>query len=210
MWVRTSRGAYSSSANSISHAQLRRTGRRTTQCSPAGTCQWAGRSAHMWRFTSPAEPFKATTDVLEIVFLQEGRDLDRAALLLHGWPDDATTWLPIAKRLSEAGIRTISPWLRGFGQTRFLSASTCRDGRAEALAQDALDLMDALGIWTFLVIGARARPMRSQPSHRSELRQSPHFLSAIRPAARSWRRRSSKRGLRGTNGSCRSIVAPRQ
>jgi pimeloyl-ACP methyl ester carboxylesterase len=107
----------------------------------------------MWRFTSPAEPIKATTDVLEIAFLQEGCELDRAALLLHGWPDDATTWLPIAKRLSEAGIRTISPWLRGFGQTRFLSASICRDGRTEALAQDALDLMEALGIGTFSVIG---------------------------------------------------------
>jgi pimeloyl-ACP methyl ester carboxylesterase len=108
----------------------------------------------MSRFTSPAEPFKATTDVLEVAFLQDGRgEHNRVALLLHGWPDDATAWLPIAKRLSGAGIRAISPWLRGFGQTRFLSASSCRDGRTEALAQDALDLMDALGIGTFSVIG---------------------------------------------------------
>jgi pimeloyl-ACP methyl ester carboxylesterase len=45
------------------------------------------------------------------------------------------------------------PWLRGFGQTRFLSDSTCRDGHTEALAQDALDLMDVLGVEKFSVIG---------------------------------------------------------
>jgi pimeloyl-ACP methyl ester carboxylesterase len=98
-------------------------------------------------------PSKATTDVLEIAFLQAGEGLDKVALLLHGWPDDATTWLSVAERLSRAGIRTIMPWLRGFGQTRFLSASTCRDGRTEALAQDALDLMDALKVKRFSVIG---------------------------------------------------------
>src|SRR4051812_16247963 len=101
----------------------------------------------------PTTPSKAITDVLEIAFLQQGEGRKRVALLLHGWPDDATTWISVAERLSKAGIRTIMPWLRGFGQTRFLSASTCRDGRAEALAQDALDLMDALGIEHFSVIG---------------------------------------------------------
>lgn len=74
-------------------------------------------------------------------------------MLLHGWPDDATTWLGVAPRLSQTGIRTITPWLRGFGPTRFLSPSTFRDGRIEALAQDALDLMDALEIERFSVVG---------------------------------------------------------
>jgi pimeloyl-ACP methyl ester carboxylesterase len=101
---------------------------------------------------SPA-PLRAITEVLEIAFLQNGRGADRAALLLHGWPDDATTWLSVAERLSKAGIRTVMPWLRGFGPTRFLSASTCRGGRTQALAQDALDLMDALGIERFSVVG---------------------------------------------------------
>jgi pimeloyl-ACP methyl ester carboxylesterase len=107
----------------------------------------------MLRSVLPIAPSKATTDVLEIAFLQEGEGEGRVALLLHGWPDDATTWLSVAERLSSAGVRTIMPWLRGFGQTRFLSASTCRDGRTEALAKDALDLMDALGIGRFSVIG---------------------------------------------------------
>ncbi|MDG4883389.1 alpha/beta hydrolase [Mesorhizobium sp. WSM4884] len=71
--------------------------------------------------------------------------------LLHGWPDDATTWRDVA--LSQAGIRTITPWLRGCGPTRFVSPSTFRDGRIEALAKDAFDLMDALEIERFSVMG---------------------------------------------------------
>lgn len=107
----------------------------------------------MPRHVSPATPLTVATDVLEIAFLEEGQKCNRPALLLHGWPDDATTWLSLSERLSRAEIRTIAPWLRGFGPTRFLSNSTCRDGSTEALAQDALDLMDALGIKSFSVIG---------------------------------------------------------
>jgi pimeloyl-ACP methyl ester carboxylesterase len=107
----------------------------------------------MSRSALGATPATAITDVLEIAFLQERQELERTALLLHGWPDDATTWLDVAGQLSRAGFRTITPWLRGFGPTRFLSASTCRDGRIEALAQDALDLVNALGIRRFSVVG---------------------------------------------------------
>lgn len=101
----------------------------------------------------PPQPSKILTDVLDVAYLEAGAEHAKVALLLHGWPDDATTWLAVARRLSAAGIRTIAPWLRGFGQTRFRSASACRDGRIEALAQDALDLMDALKIERFSVVG---------------------------------------------------------
>jgi pimeloyl-ACP methyl ester carboxylesterase len=96
---------------------------------------------------------KLKTETLEISYLEFGARHSSVALLLHGWPDDATTWIKIAARLDAAGIRTIVPWLRGFGETRFLSKSTCRDGRTEALAQDALDLMNGLNIGRFAVIG---------------------------------------------------------
>ncbi|TGT75581.1 alpha/beta hydrolase [bacterium M00.F.Ca.ET.159.01.1.1] len=101
----------------------------------------------------PDRLLKTTTDALEVAFLQGGDANGKIALLLHGWPDDATTWTSVASELSKVGVRTIMPWLRGFGQTRFLSPSTHRDGRTEALAQDALDLMDALKIERFSVIG---------------------------------------------------------
>jgi pimeloyl-ACP methyl ester carboxylesterase len=98
-------------------------------------------------------PLKATTEALDIAYLQEGENFSKVALLLHGWPDDAATWLSVAERLSIAGVRTIMPWLRGFGPTTFRSDSAFRDGRTEALAQDALDLMDALGVKRFSVVG---------------------------------------------------------
>ena len=50
-----------------------------------------------------------------------------------------------------AGLRTITPSLRGFGDTRFRSEDTPRTGNSARLAIDAIELMDALGIEHFCV-----------------------------------------------------------
>jgi pimeloyl-ACP methyl ester carboxylesterase len=63
--------------------------------------------------------------------------------LLHGWPDDATTWAQVAGSLNKAGFQTIAPMHRGFGRTRVLAKSTRRTGNVGILALDAVDLMDA-------------------------------------------------------------------
>jgi pimeloyl-ACP methyl ester carboxylesterase len=94
-----------------------------------------------------------TTSTLEIAFNIAGPPDGPAVLLLHGWPDDPTTWDEIVPALSGAGFRTVAPWLRGFGPTRFRSARTVRDGRTAALAADAIELMDGLGIARFAVAG---------------------------------------------------------
>ncbi len=73
-------------------------------------------------------------------------------LLLHGFPDDARTWNEVAAALAGEGYRTIAPFLRGFGPTRILPAAP-RGGEIAAIANDALDLTDALGIERFHVIG---------------------------------------------------------
>lgn len=98
---------------------------------------------------------KRTTDtgILNISYLDEGPKDAPVVMLLHGWPDDATAWLDVAPSLLEAGFRTIIPWLRGSGLTRFLSPSIIRDGRAVALAQDVIDLADQLGLDAFAVAG---------------------------------------------------------
>ncbi|MGI3776570.1 MAG: alpha/beta fold hydrolase [Janthinobacterium lividum] len=93
------------------------------------------------------------TPVLDIAFEGGGPPDGRPVLLLHGWPDDATAWRGVAPALEAAGMRWVAPWLRGFGATRFLSASTLRDGSGVAIAQDALDLADALGWGRFAVVG---------------------------------------------------------
>jgi pimeloyl-ACP methyl ester carboxylesterase len=93
------------------------------------------------------------TKTLEIAYKDEGPEWGPVIFLLHGWPDDVRAWKDIAPLLHAAGYRTITPWLRGFGPTLFLSGAAVRDGRAVALAQDVIDLADALVIDTFHVMG---------------------------------------------------------
>jgi pimeloyl-ACP methyl ester carboxylesterase len=93
------------------------------------------------------------TNLLEIAFECGGPADGPRVLLLHGWPDDAGAWRGITPTLESAGYRWVAPWLRGFGRTQFLSRDTLRDGSAAALAQDALDLADALDWDRFSVIG---------------------------------------------------------
>lgn len=93
------------------------------------------------------------TSLLEVEVRTAGPADGTVVLLLHGWPDDATTWDGVAPRLNEAGFRTVAPMLRGFGGTRFLSAETPRTGNSGVLAHDAIELMDALGIDRFVVAG---------------------------------------------------------
>lgn len=100
-----------------------------------------------------AEPSRVRTPVLEIAYEEGGPADGLPVLLLHGWPDDVRTWDRIRPALNRAGLRTIAPYLRGFGPTRFLSPQSMRSGQLAALAQDALDLADALGLARFAVVG---------------------------------------------------------
>jgi pimeloyl-ACP methyl ester carboxylesterase len=74
-------------------------------------------------------------------------------LLLHGWPDAPRGWRTIANSLHAENFRTIIPFLRGSQPTRFISAETPRIGSSVALAQDAIDLADALHLDRFIAIG---------------------------------------------------------
>jgi pimeloyl-ACP methyl ester carboxylesterase len=93
------------------------------------------------------------TDILEIAFEDGGPEQGPPVLLLHGWPDAPCGWNGVASRLQGRGWRTIVPYLRGSGRTRFRSPDTPRIGAAVALAQDAIDLADALGLDRFAVVG---------------------------------------------------------
>ena len=95
----------------------------------------------------------ARTTKLEIAYTESGPADGRPVMLVHGWPDAARAWTAVAARLAAAGFRTIVPDLRGAGNTRFLSPDTPRDGSGVALAQDVIDLADALGIDRFDVVG---------------------------------------------------------
>ena len=97
-------------------------------------------------------PTIACDDVI-IDYHDQGSRSAPVILLLHGWPDDASTWDRVAPVLADAGFRVIVPTLRGFGATRFVDAAAPRTGNSAILAMDAIALLDALGIRRVMVAG---------------------------------------------------------
>src|SRR5262245_55553576 len=93
------------------------------------------------------------TPLLDVAFESAGPEKGRPVLLFHGWPDDVRTFDGIVPALHDAGFQTFVPWLRGFGPTRFRSEATARSGQIAAMAQDALDLADALALERFAIVG---------------------------------------------------------
>lgn len=93
------------------------------------------------------------TDTLEIAYLEFGEDDGWPVVLSHGFPYDPQAYNEVAPRLAEAGARVIVPYLRGFGPTRFLSASSMRSGQQAALGKDVIDLLDALGVQRAILAG---------------------------------------------------------
>ena len=93
------------------------------------------------------------TDLIDIA-VEHGGPANRAPLVfLHGWPDAPQGLEPVARRLEADGHGTIIPFLRRSGPTQFRSKQTPRAGAAVALAQDRIDLADAIGIERFAVVG---------------------------------------------------------
>jgi pimeloyl-ACP methyl ester carboxylesterase len=86
------------------------------------------------------------TSVLEIAYEENGPADGAPVLLMHGWPYDVRDYDQVVPLLTAAGCRTIVPYLRGFGPTRFLISDTPRSGQQAALGNDLKELMDALGI----------------------------------------------------------------
>src|SRR5260370_30595282 len=65
---------------------------------------------------------------------------------MHGFPYDPRAFDAVVPPLVAAGYRAIVPYLRGYGQTRFLQADTPRSGQQAALGRDLVELMDALAL----------------------------------------------------------------
>ena len=109
----------------------------------------------------PIEQIKA--GVLDIGYLDAGPPGRPVVMLLHGWPYDIHSYVDVVPRLVAAGYRTIVPYLRGFGSTRFLLDETVRNGQQAAVAADALALMDALQIDRAILAYRRIRSNRDVP-----------------------------------------------
>ncbi len=81
----------------------------------------------------------------------DGPEGGEPVVLLHGWPQDASSWAPVATRLAATGLRTIVPDQRGY------SPGARPEGvehyRTDTLAEDVVAIADALGYETFHLVG---------------------------------------------------------
>jgi pimeloyl-ACP methyl ester carboxylesterase len=93
------------------------------------------------------------TPVLRIAYEESGPAQGFPIMLLHGFPDDVHAFDDVTPPLAKAGYRTLVPYLRGYGPTRFHDASSPRMAEQAAIGQDVIDLADALGLRRFALAG---------------------------------------------------------
>jgi len=93
------------------------------------------------------------TKFLEVAYEERGDPRGVPIILAHGFPDDVRTWDRVVATLADRGFRTLAPYTRGFGRTKFLDDEAFRTGQIAALTQDLMDFADALGIERFALVG---------------------------------------------------------
>ena len=105
--------------------------------------------------SQPASPVikHARTKTLDIAYEESGPQSGIPVLLLHGFPYDPRCYDEMVPPLVAAGCRTIVPYLRGYGATRFLEPGTPRSGQQAAMGNDTIELMDALGLSRAAMVG---------------------------------------------------------
>ncbi len=91
--------------------------------------------------------------VLDVAYVEQGPADGPVVILLHGWPYDIHSFEQVAPALAAKGYRVLVPYVRGYGQTRFLSATTPRNAQPSALASDVIAFMDALHIQRAVLAG---------------------------------------------------------
>src|SRR6201998_194331 len=103
---------------------------------------------------TPSPPLRhIDAGLLNVAYVEAGPTGGPVVFLLHGWPYDVHSFIDVVPLLTGAGYRVIVPYLRGYGPTRFLSSATLRNGEPAALAQDVIDMMDALKVPRAIVAG---------------------------------------------------------
>jgi pimeloyl-ACP methyl ester carboxylesterase len=91
--------------------------------------------------------------VLDVAYEEAGPPGGTPIVLLHGFPYDVHAFEEVTPLLIAHGCRTIVPYLRGYGATRFRSAETPRSGQQAVLGHDLLALLDALSLRTAVLGG---------------------------------------------------------
>lgn len=91
--------------------------------------------------------------VLNCSYYDAGPSDGPVVFLMHGFPYAPQVYQSVVPQLVKAGCRVITPYLRGYGPTQFVSEGTLRSGEQAALGADLLALMDALGVERAILTG---------------------------------------------------------
>jgi pimeloyl-ACP methyl ester carboxylesterase len=134
--------------------QLRRRFLKLSALTSAGVLAevMAGRS-HAQTPTSSAATRNVETPLLSMAYEDSGNPGGFPIILLHGFPDDVRAFDEVVPPLTKAGYRTLVPYLRGFGPTRFRDSAAPRMAEQAAIGQDVIDFADALRLPRFAVTG---------------------------------------------------------
>ena len=125
---------------------------------------------------SEAAEFKTATGDGTFIYNESGEG--PLVVLLHGFPDLPHGWFPTRDVLNAAGYRTVVPYLRGYGSTRFLSSETFRNGQQAAVAE--VNRFDAgVGICGAEIAGDRRRVNRDQPRIRDDQSDHGPFIKEV-------------------------------
>jgi epoxide hydrolase 4 len=81
--------------------------------------------------------------------VSSAEDAEDLALLLHGWPEDGSSWRRVVPLLTDAGYRVACPDLKGFGR----SDTPVRGYDAETLADEVSQLVRNLGARKAVLVG---------------------------------------------------------
>src|SRR6202171_1648494 len=144
----------------ICHEPIDRQCRRTlgTALSGVAAMEFTSTAKALAQAASSANPARASSShrmeplrhvdagVLNIAYYEEGPADGPVVMLLHGFPFDIHSYVDVAPLLAAKGCRTIVPYLRGYGPTRFRDPATPRSGEQAAMGADLIALMDALGV----------------------------------------------------------------
>jgi pimeloyl-ACP methyl ester carboxylesterase len=102
---------------------------------------------------APVPTSTVETPVLSIAYEDAGDPRGFPIILLHGFPDDVRAFDEVVPPLTKAGFRTLVPYLRGYGPTRFREPAATRMAEQAAIGQDVVDFADALRLPRFAVAG---------------------------------------------------------
>ncbi len=95
------------------------------------------------------ESMDVVANGLKLRCLQTGEG-ERAALLLHGFPDDAGTMTGLMEKLAESGYRCWAPYLRGYGPS---AQPADGDYRLESIVADVIALAEQFSENPVVLIG---------------------------------------------------------